>query len=122
MSISAAAPPHLLPRTPDYLYDVFVSYSHSDREWVHGKLIPSLEDSCLKDCSNSGFESGQSSAFNMEKGVRSSRCVVAVLTPQWVASDWCVFESLIAHDPIGRKGRMAPLKLRECDPPAHIAL
>ncbi|TEU19311.1 MAG: hypothetical protein E3J21_04170 [Anaerolineales bacterium] len=34
----------------EYQYDVFISYSHTDKEWVHGWLLPRLETADLQVC------------------------------------------------------------------------
>ena len=36
--------------TQEYRYDVFISYSHADKAWVHGELLPRLEEAGLKVC------------------------------------------------------------------------
>jgi len=33
---------------PQYTYDLFISYSHADQEWVRGELLPRLEEAGLK--------------------------------------------------------------------------
>ena len=32
----------------DYQYDVFISYSHRNKEWVRGILLPRLENAGVK--------------------------------------------------------------------------
>ena len=34
----------------EYTYDVFISYSHHDEEWVTGTLLPRLEEAGLRVC------------------------------------------------------------------------
>ena len=36
--------------TQEYRYDVFISYSHADKAWVSGELLPRLEEAGLKVC------------------------------------------------------------------------
>ena len=36
--------------TQEYRYDVFISYSHVDKAWVNGELLPRLEEAGLKVC------------------------------------------------------------------------
>ena len=40
-----------MPATPpEFAYDVFISYSHRDKAWVRGELLPRLESAGLKVC------------------------------------------------------------------------
>ena len=87
-----------------FSYDVFISYSHADREWVHAWLTPHLEASGLRVCLDSrDFDVGVPSLVNMERAVERSRKTLLVLTPAWVESDWANFESLLSQteDPSG---------------------
>ena len=38
---------------PEFDYDVFISYSHDDRDWVVGELLPRLEEAGLKEMKTS---------------------------------------------------------------------
>jgi hypothetical protein len=105
-------------------YDVFVSYSHADRDWVQGQLLPTLEGAGLKVLIDyRDFEVGTHSLVNMERAVEQSRHTVVVLTPAWVASQWTEFESLLVGnaDPAGRKHKLVPLMLEPCELPSRIA-
>ncbi len=109
----------------DVKYDVFVSYSHKDKEWVHGRLLPGLERSGLKVCLDfRDFELGVSAAINMERAVQQSRKTILVLTPNWVESEWTEFESLLIQtkDPAGRRQRMLPVMLEECSLPDRLSI
>ena len=41
-------PSSLAMKPVKYVYDVFISYSHADKEWVQGELLPPLEAAGLK--------------------------------------------------------------------------
>ena len=80
----------------DYRYDIFISYSHQDADWVWQKLLPRLEGAGLRVCIDTrDFEIGTPSLVNMESAVDRSRHTLLVLTAAWVESEWTDFESLL---------------------------
>jgi tetratricopeptide (TPR) repeat protein len=96
----------------DYKYDVFISYSHKDEDWVVNTLLPALEDAGLKVCIDfRDFKAGKASIFNMQDSVKESRHVVLNLTRNWLDSEWSLFEALIAatKDPAGLQQKIIPL-------------
>jgi hypothetical protein len=105
-----------------YDYDVFISYSHRDEEWVQGWLLPRLERAGLRVCIDvRDFPVGLPVLINMEQAVERSRRTLLVLTPDWAAGEWTSFEALMVQteDPAGRARRMLPLMLKDCQlPPA----
>jgi WD40 repeat protein len=108
----------------EYQYDVFISYSHTDKEWVHGWLLPRLEAASLRVCIDFDFDVGVPSLVNMERAVDNSRRTLLVLTPAWVESEWTEFETLLTQttDPAARRRRLLPLLLQPCQPPHRIAM
>ena len=107
----------------DNLYDVFISHSHADREWVRGELLPRLEEAGLRIIVDyRDFEIGVPKLVNMERAVDSSQHTVVVLTPEWVASEWAEFEALLVGttDPAARRRKLIPLMLRPCEPSGRI--
>ncbi len=55
-------------------YDVFISYSHTDKEWGQGWLLPELEKAKLRVCIDfHNFSFGLPSLTNMEQAVDHSR-------------------------------------------------
>jgi hypothetical protein len=109
----------------NYSYDVFISYSHKDRSWVCEELLPRLEAAGLKVLIDyRDFDIGVPSIVNMERAVDCSRHTLLVLTPNWVASEWTDFESLLTgtSDPSARRRRLVPLMLELCEPPKRIAM
>ena len=54
----------------EYQYDVFISYSHTDKEWVWGWLVPRLKKAGLAVCTDrESFDVGVPSLVNMENAV-----------------------------------------------------
>jgi len=109
----------------DSLFDVFVSYSHHDQQWVRNWLVPQLEGAGIRVCIDfRDFAPDRPSLINMENAVEDSRRTVIVLTPDWVESDWTAFKSLLVQtdDPVGRKASLIPLLLKPCTPPKCIAM
>jgi hypothetical protein len=121
----AAPPPTTALPAHRFAYDVFISYSHHDKDWVYQRLLPSLEAAGLKVCIDfRDFEPGLPSLINMENAVEGSRKTLIVLTPAWVESEWTAFESLLIQtdDPAARQRRIIPLLLTPCQPPKRIAI
>jgi len=111
------------PTAPNY--DVFISYSHRNQQWVHNWLLPRLESAGLSVCIDTrDFEIGVPSIVNMERAAQHSRHTLLVLTPSWVKSEWTGFESLLiqTEDPIGLRRRIIPLMLEQCELPDRIGM
>jgi hypothetical protein len=106
-------------------YDVFISYSHKDREWVRDWLLPRLEEAGLKVCIDyRDFAIGVPILVNIERAVERSRRTLLVLTPDWVSSQWTNFESMLlqTEDPTGLRQSLLPLMLEECEPPPRLGI
>ena len=108
-----------------FSYDVFVSYSHADSEWVWSWLVPRLKTANLRVCiDRESFDIGSPSLINMERAVATSRHTLLVLTPAWVTSEWTQFESLLVQtsDPVGLRRRLVPVLRKPCDLPLRLAM
>src|SRR3954468_13004061 len=59
----------------------------------------------------------------MERGVVKCRKTLLVLTPEYLASEWCEIESIMAAtlSPANRDLRLIPLLKTTCDKPPRIA-
>jgi len=104
---------------------VFISYSHKDRKWVKDWLLPRLEENGLKVIIDfRDFQIGLPSLINMERAVERGSITLLVLTPNWVRSEWANFEALMlqSSDPIGLKGSIMPLMLRDCELPKRLSI
>lgn len=109
----------------DQSYDVFISYSHADKQWVHDWLLPRLEKDGLKVCIDfRDFIIGVPSLVNMERAVKLSEKTLLVITPNWVKSEWTNFEALMTQtlDPIGLKQRVLPLMLEKTELPLRLKI
>jgi hypothetical protein len=103
--------------------EIFISYSHADRAWVWGQLLPRLEGVGLRVViDDRDFEIGVPSVVNMERAIARCRHTILVLSPAWIASAWTEFESLLVGvaDPANRMRTIIPLLLAPCQPPRRI--
>src|SRR5690606_16292975 len=108
-----------------YRYDVYVSYNEADADWVLDWLLPRLKSAGLKVAiDEETFRFGVPVVEEIERAIRESRHILAILSPAYVSGDWDNFESqLVQHqDPGARLRRLIPLLLQECDPPDRIEL
>jgi len=79
-------------------YDVFISYSSKDKEWVRGELLKRIEATGLKVCIDfRDFTAGRSALLNMQDAVRRSRRSLLVISPAWFTSQWTLFEGLLGR-------------------------
>ena len=109
----------------DFKYDVFISYSHKDEEWVRNILLPTLEKQGLKVCIDyRDFIAGKPAIINMADASETSRHTLLVLTPRWVDSEWTLYESILSRtdDPSGLQRRTIPLLLEKCNVPKFISM
>ena len=76
----------------EYQYDVLISHSRGDREWVDEWLLPRLEQAGLHVAVDyRDFVVGMPRIENIERMVRNSRRTIVVLTPEWLESEWNSF-------------------------------
>jgi len=115
-----------MPATPpEFPYDVFISYSHADQDWVWSWLVPRLKAEGLAVCTDQeSFDIGVTSLVNMENAVLASRHTLLVLTPAYVGSQWTLYEQILAQtqDPIGLRQRTLPVLREPCELPPRIAM
>ena len=93
----------------EFKYDVFVTFSTKDHQWVSNKLIPVLEARRFKYCIHSrDFELGRALVDNMAESVYSSRKVVAVVSKNYLESKFCrgELEMALHRSKTGRDGSL----------------
>ena len=109
---------------PNKLYDVFFSHCREDREWVINFLLR-LEspEYGLKCCfADRDFDLGVPVLQNITKCIHSNRRTVIVMSPEFVESSWCSFETRIIMelDIDARQRLLIPVMLRPCRIPEFI--
>ncbi len=73
-------------------YDVFLSHSGKDRDWV-AAFTESLQDSGVKDWFDaSPILPGERWQERIEKALRDSKFLVVILSPDFTESPWTLFE------------------------------
>lgn len=112
-------------RRSRFRYDVFISYSHRNKDWVRSWLLPQLKNAGLKVCIDyESFEPGAPSLTEMERAVLQSRKTVLVLTPEYLESGWTEFENILVQtpDPAAHQRRLIPVLLLRCELPLRIGI
>ncbi|HEX2833422.1 MAG TPA: toll/interleukin-1 receptor domain-containing protein [Thermoanaerobaculia bacterium] len=107
------------------MHDVFISYSHKDKEWVDGVLVRTLTAHGIDVLIDSDdFAGGATSIENMTSAVENAQRTVVVLTDAWVQSEWTRFEGLLSvqTDPTGSKGKLIPILRQKCEPPKWLSI
>jgi tetratricopeptide (TPR) repeat protein len=103
--------------------DVFISYSSKDKEWVRGELLNRIEQAGLKAFIDfRDFTPGAPSIKGCERGVLECRKILLILTPNYIESEWCEFEGVMAQtlSPANRDLRIIPLLKTRCEKPLRI--
>ncbi|KAM9724495.1 toll-like receptor 18 isoform 1-T1 [Menidia menidia] len=83
-----------------FTYHAFISYCHSDADWVRDQLLPCLENNknpyrlCIHE---RDFMPGKWIIDNIIDNIESSRKVIFVLSRHFVNSEWCNYELYFAQ-------------------------
>ena len=99
-------------------HDVFICYSSKDRNWAMEELLTELEGrrsfSCFIDFRD--FIPGMKITENIYQAIDRSRNTVLILSPDFVDSNWCIFDLEIS---LIRKpaNQVVPIVYRECKIP-----
>ena len=102
-------------------YDAFLCYSSADKTWVRRTLLPTLRSYNLRVCIDfEDFEAGTYIIENIADAIFSSRKTIAVLSPDFVESDWCQKELMMASTQIRNRHKVIPVMYRECEVPRFL--
>ncbi|MEM9092024.1 MAG: TIR domain-containing protein [Cyanobacteria bacterium P01_F01_bin.53] len=111
---------------PDsYEYDVFISYSTADKDWVRGELLTRLQNAGLKVCIDfRNFRPGAATITEIERAIKASARTLLILTPAYLESNWTEFEGLLLQtfDPTNKKLRLLPLLKEQCELPSRLKI
>lgn len=93
----------------EYVYDAFVCYSDLDRLWVKDHLIPQMEVRrkpgfrfCVHD---RDFLPGATIMDNIIGSISNSRVVLLLVSPGFVESQWCLYETHLAQHRVLEENR-----------------
>ena len=104
-------------------FDVFISYSSKDKEWVRGELLLRIERTGLKAFIDfRDFTPAAWSVQEMTRAVTICRKTLLILTTNYLGSEWCEHERLILQtlSPANRDLRLLPLLKSECELPLNV--
>ncbi|XP_019622058.1 PREDICTED: tetratricopeptide repeat protein 22-like [Branchiostoma belcheri] len=108
----------------EFQYDFFVSHSSKDADWVDFALLPAMEvDLRFKGCvADRDFVPGKSVFDNIMYSIENSYKTLLILTPNFVTSEWCKYETeqALVESLKSKTGRVIPIMLQECDVPASL--
>ncbi|MCP4655129.1 MAG: toll/interleukin-1 receptor domain-containing protein [bacterium] len=102
---------------------VFVSYSHRQGEWVWDRLVPCLKAGGAEVLiDRERFDAGRAVVGQMDATQDAADVHVLVLSPEYLASDFCVheMERAIATDPGFERGTVVPVRRGDCPLPDAV--
>jgi hypothetical protein len=102
----------------------FISRAGADRRWaelIAGVVRDANHEAILQD---DDFQYGVNFIQNMRAAEINSDCTIAVLSPAYFESQYCVAEldAALAPDPNGLGGQILPVLVAPCDLPPDVAL
>ena len=105
-----------MPRTPDFRYDVFLSYNSGDKPRVR-RLAERLKASGLQVWFDEWvIRPGDDIYLAIERGLEAARVQLLCLSPAALGSDWVTLErsTVLFRDPANSGRRFIPLLLADC--------
>jgi hypothetical protein len=96
--------------------DFFISYTHKDvgwARWIAWELQQANYTCIIQD---RDFKPGQNFMALMRRGLASTRHMIAVLSPDYLESQYASAEldAALAEDPTGVLARLVPVRIRNC--------
>ncbi len=105
-------------------YDVFLSYSHRDNQWVRQDLLPKLEAHDLAVLIDfRDFEAGAPTITEIQRAIDESRKTLLVLSDNYLQSEWTTFERYLLQtdDPTNTQRKLIPVRRDACTLPRSIS-
>jgi hypothetical protein len=106
-------------------YDVFISYSDVDCDWVEGYLLDALTQAGVHYHQEAAFTLGVPRLLEFERAVKQSQRTLLVLTPAYQAEHLNKFVEVLAQSyglDTATPGRVIPLKLQPVELPPRLAM
>jgi tetratricopeptide (TPR) repeat protein len=107
----------------EFEYDVFISYSSQDKQWVRTDLLTRIEAAGFRAYIDfRDFARGAPSITEMERGVVRCRKTLLILTPPYIESAWCELETIMLQtlSPANQDLRLIPILKSPCNKPLRI--
>ncbi|XP_074662237.1 uncharacterized protein LOC141914825 [Tubulanus polymorphus] len=107
----------------EVIYDVFISYSKADLDWVKDELYSKLDANGYEVCVDfKDFLPGSSITTNIVECINKSRRTVVVMSNNFLKSGWGIFEMEQAHIKLitQRKDVLLIVKLDDCKIPSKL--
>src|SRR5262245_35902775 len=101
----------------------FISRAGADRRWaelIAGVVRDAGHEAIHED---EDFQYGPSFVHNMRAATANSDCTIAVLSPAYFESEYCLAElnAALARDMNGTRGQILPVLVALCEPPPDVA-
>ena len=104
-------------------WDYFVSYTQTDKKWAEWVVwvLTQRGYTCFAQFAN--IPPGSDFIQEMNEGLRRSRQILAILSPDYLNSEFGTseFNTALGLDPIGRGRRLIPIRVRSCQPEGLLA-
>ncbi len=103
--------------------EVFISYNHSQGEWVWNRLAPCLDAGGARVLiDRDRFEAGKELVAQMDAIQDAADLSILVLSPEYLRSDYCVHEMkrALRRDPRFEERSVVPVLRHRCDVPDQI--
>ncbi len=103
-------------------FDIFISYSSKDGDWVHNTLKQRLLKHGFKVLTDKEFKGGSMSIMEISNSIENTRRTVAVMTPNFFSSDWTKLETAMAQtlDPGASQRKLVPILKEDCNIPLRL--
>jgi len=110
-------------RSMEYEYDIFLSHNKSDKKWAE-KLASDLERNTDGRPVKVFFDKwdikpGSDIPDELERGLRSSKFIGLIMSPESLKSPWVALErsTAIIKDPSAKHKTLIPILRKKCDIP-----
>jgi tetratricopeptide (TPR) repeat protein len=103
--------------------DFFISYNQADRQWAEWIAWALEEEGYSTVLQAWDFRPGCNFPLEMHKAIKETERIIIVLSQDFLNSDFTAPEwaAVFAQDPTGAKGKILPIKVRECRPDGLLA-